>query len=238
LEGCIQFLKRPDQIDRWYAEEGIAKGILDRGEFERFYLDEENLRQRAEKWMPNVACNVKNVAANFPETMNQCFWFFFASKTRESILMWSHYAKQHEGIVIEFDTDKSPFSYLPKELHLEVEYRTEKASFCYNSDDNILKKELLKVAKRKWKDWGYESEVRFAFPVSVCSSSKFVCLSPSAIRSVTFGCRHMKNGLTDDLRAFLEELHTPRFRHVGIWDAEPAVKEFRLEFVSRRSETL
>jgi hypothetical protein len=68
--------------------------------------------------------------------------------------------------------------------------------------------------------------------------AKFVPLDdPTTIRSITFGCRHMKHGLTDDLRGILEELHTPRFKHIGIWDATVAPQQFRLDFVQRRPET-
>jgi len=235
LESCIEFLRRPDQIDYWYRKEGLPKGC-DRKDLERAYLDDQSIQERAAKCLSNLEANVGQTAANFPQTMNQFFWFFFASKTRESILNWSHYACQHEGIVIEFETEQPPFSSLPRELHLNVDYKIEKASFCWSNDIEAVKRELLKVASRKWRDWGYEEEVRFAFPVTVCSGSKFVGLQPTTVRSVTFGCRHMKNGLTENLRSVLNELHTPRFKHVGIWEAAPKTKEFALDFILRRTE--
>jgi hypothetical protein len=236
LESCLKFLCQPEQIEHWYQIEGLPKG-LSRSEFEIAYLDSQSLRNRATTCMLDIESKARQTSANFPQIINQFFRFFFASKTRESILNWSHYACEHQGVAIEFETEQSPFSHLPRELKLDVQYKAEKSSFYWSNDIEITKRELLNVASRKWKDWEYESEVRFAFPVTVCSESRFVGLHPKAVRSITFGCRHMKNGMTESLRTLMSELHSTSYQHVGIWEAIPKANEFALDFVLRRAET-
>lgn len=75
------------------------------------------------------------------------------SEVRDSILMWSHYANEHKGICIGFDTSKSMFK-----LAWQVEYLNEfpVVSRPSDSNDTLLKKTLLSKAAC----WAYEKEWR------------------------------------------------------------------------------
>ena len=78
-------------------------------DFRVFELDASN-------WIPRLVDNIPlNVAAaqeNFAEKFSAYFRLFFASKTSDSILMWSHYGEHHTGVVVEFETHYRPFSEL------------------------------------------------------------------------------------------------------------------------------
>lgn len=238
LESCIQFLRRPDQITYWYAKEGNARGFSDLTAYEGFYLEETKLRQRAESLMQKVPQNVERARQNFANTFSRNFRLFCASENRDSILMWSHYAEDHKGVAIEFDTHNRPYSHLPDYL-LTVKYSPSKVPFRYdgNCDENQMQKQLFAVAGTKSPHWEYEQEVRFIVPLKLCVDSQFVLLDDlTVIRSITFGCRHMKDGLTETLSGILGELDSEHFKHVGIWDANAARHTFALEFVQRRSE--
>jgi len=155
-----------------------------------------------------------------------------------SILMWSHYANDHKGVVVEFDTEKVPFSYLPDYL-LPVKYKTDKERFCHGNDGEEFKEQLFNVVETKSSHWEYEEEVRLVIPLTRCVDSKFLQLEDTKIiRSITFGCRHMSDGFTADLRGIFERLDTSDFRHVAIWDATTAPQKFCLDFALRRPERL
>jgi hypothetical protein len=75
------------------------------------------------------------------------------SEVRDSVLMWSHYANEHKGICIGFDTSKSMF-----QLAFQIEYQDKFPiiSRPSDSDNTLLKKYLL----TKSLCWAYEKEWR------------------------------------------------------------------------------
>ena len=110
-----------------------------------------------------------------------------------SILMWSHYSKNHTGFCLEFDPDKIIFSiedYIKKEVYgernrslsdeqkeklvieLNKESRRKVESLypvCYFDDvekyRTLLSGKIInKAALLKYKDWSYENEWRIVYP--------------------------------------------------------------------------
>lgn len=74
------------------------------------------------------------------------------SEDPSNILMWSHYASNHSGICIGFDTDYKPFRSAS-----QVSYSDGRPSAEFNSEpENLLKRVLL----TKSKHWSYEKEWR------------------------------------------------------------------------------
>lgn len=114
------------------------------------------------------------------------------TKNPISILMWSHYAEEYSGVMIEFDKENEFFEGL-----FEIDYRKNRPikdySFFANSDEPIRLSELCV----KPKDWEYEQEIRIARSLADC---KMVNDSPEypiyvlelpteCIKSITFGER-------------------------------------------------
>lgn len=84
------------------------------------------------------------------------------SATCESVLMWSHYADEHRGICIEFDTSELPHNQLSN-----VRYdgdRSVKASDVYawklGGDESAAKRAFDTHFYSKAPDWHYEQEWR------------------------------------------------------------------------------
>jgi len=114
------------------------------------------------------------------------------TKNPSSILMWSHYAEEYAGVMIEFDRDHEFFQGI-----FEVDYRKNRPikdySFFSNSEDPIRLSELC----IKPKDWEYEQEVRIARSLGDCvmvnDSPKYpiyvLDLPSECIKSITFGER-------------------------------------------------
>lgn len=101
------------------------------------------------------------------------------SKKCDNILMWSHYADKHKGIVLGFDTSKEPL------IHARaVEYPVDNELYKF-SIENPFDKSLVESLFRKAKDWEYEAEVRYVNP----NGPGLVEYSYDALKIVCFGCR-------------------------------------------------
>jgi len=97
------------------------------------------------------------------------------TETYDNLLMWSHYADEHKGIVVEFDVDiKDPFSLFstvdaPKSANAKfdkVRYRKRR-----NYPYTITKSNINDVAEHyyltKSDEWIYEKEYRFIVPFTM-----------------------------------------------------------------------
>lgn len=122
--------------------------------------------------------------------------FSLASTT---VLMWSHYAEQHKGLCIEYDSSKIG-------LLAKVQYAsTNERALC--SVKGPSQREAVSVLTTKGSEWSYEQEVRRFEGISNCdatfnsSLNRFVFtkgLPPEAIRGIYFGLR-FDPVLMDDL---------------------------------------
>ena len=85
------------------------------------------------------------------------------SKTQQSLLMWSHYADEYAGAVIEFDEEHDFFC-----GKIDVEYRTSRP--INDISAYITAGEAMPVAELcvKSVQWEYEEEVRLARQLSDC----------------------------------------------------------------------
>lgn len=94
------------------------------------------------------------------------------SETKDNLLMWSHYADSHRGVVIEFDVEESePFTLfnMPKKSGFSSKWIFERVNYrktrwledpALKSDDDIMKHYIL----TKSDEWIYEKEHRFILP--------------------------------------------------------------------------
>lgn len=97
-----------------------------------------------------------------------------------SLLMWSHYAKQHKGIVLQFEIAKDPEAMLNA---MKVDYSDEYPVLNLAED---LQGQLQKIILRKFTDWYYEKEWRLLI---INGASTYLKFQPKALTGVIFGCR-------------------------------------------------
>ncbi|MFQ2729779.1 DUF2971 domain-containing protein [Aeromonas caviae] len=106
-------------------------------------------------------------------TMNGVISF---SETQRNLLMWAHYADDHKGMCIGFDTDEILFDDTKEKLKQyakiqKVNYDTVRHDF-FEDMKNIKKPDLLhhyivnKVMLTKGDSWIYEKEHRYLIPTS------------------------------------------------------------------------
>jgi hypothetical protein len=124
------------------------------------------------------------------QQLNQLIGILSLSRVRNSLLMWSHYADQYAGAVVEFDGSHEFFS-----GQVDIEYRPTRPRRHLNS---YLAGMPIPVAElcAKSDQWAYEREVRIIRPLSECQEASndprgfpvFVRTIPvEAIKSVILG---------------------------------------------------
>jgi tetratricopeptide (TPR) repeat protein len=144
----------------------------------------------------------------------------------DSLLMWAHYAAEHRGFVIEFDTahpffDRGSGSEKPEGLY-PVRYTDQRPTLSLS--------EYYRAVLYKSPDWAYENEWRLLLPLSEAANSDFTDaqgqpvhlfdVPPESVSSVIVGCRAPES-LADELADLL--LSDPRYAHTRLLvaDEEP-----------------
>lgn len=109
------------------------------------------------------------------------------SEVRDNLLMWSHYAKNHTGLCIEFDIPVS-------DSIVEVKYRNNYPIITYSDllIDSDREKKLIQVMNVKSLDWAYEKERR----LYIKNGGKEYDL-PGDITSIYFGCKCDENNINE-----------------------------------------
>lgn len=93
-----------------------------------------------------------------------------------NLLMWSHYASEHSGIVVEIDCESSPFDFqnqisrvsLNSGFPEKVRYSNLRPGKVFDEDaiNDIFDKKFIKsIALTKSNDWIYEKEYRFILDI-------------------------------------------------------------------------
>jgi hypothetical protein len=125
---------------------------------------------------------------------------FCASGTRDSLLMWAHYADHHRGAVLEFQGDAVKDS--PLIVAKPVRYSKDRPLVCRSGEDLVersLMAPLLEVTNRilddlvytKSPEWQYEEEYRLAIPFFLpkgATDGLFRFYSEELV-AIYFGCR-------------------------------------------------
>lgn len=137
------------------------------------------------------------------------------SKIKDDILMWSHYADEHKGVVIGLELSQDPAFFLMPEVITYVD-RYEPLNYMadpYNSVSHAL--------SYKSTHWEYEQEVRvYKVP------SRAYQISPAAIKDISFGLKTSN----EDVLLIKEACENKKLTHVKFYKAEKVHGAFRMEF--------
>ncbi|OTG80798.1 hypothetical protein B9T31_15985 [Acinetobacter sp. ANC 4558] len=136
------------------------------------------------------------------ETLITCF-----NSNPLSILMWSHYANQHTGFMIEFKIPLNESIFLPLPIRYTNEYPDIKLSFSefqdilHNSEENkdLIYKTATSIFFQKSKEWAYEKEFRLIGNPNWKSKEqidpRLLKFDPKFISSITLGLNFNKDYL-------------------------------------------
>jgi Protein of unknown function (DUF2971) len=224
-QRCEAFLRQDHNVEMWYQREGRQRGFTNKKAFKHWYL--KDISRRAAALLPKVPRNVERVRKNFANDFSEKWRLICGSCIPESILMWTHYAANHSGIVLEFDTEEPPFSKLGKYI-FRVTYSEKKPNYVYSNKERDFQKQLFTVATTKAVAWEYEQEIRVIVVASrtALRLKQYLPVTAGSIKGVYLGCRASPD-IRAGIRAALNRMH---FRHVRLIQAELDPAEYALTF--------
>jgi hypothetical protein len=165
------------------------------------------------------------------EVIEESFWIYCLTATREPILLWSHYADGHKGMALHFRP-------LPFPVLFDVNYSEKYPEYRYPSADATAVDEATKaMLHTKAMQWKYEEEYRVIRSVSSPKieqvyrdmgwawEGQIATLPDSALVGVTLGAAMPKEAVRE-LTAELSD----RRPLVEVWQAAAALKTYTLEF--------
>lgn len=159
---------------------------------------------------------IDGTLSNFAETLSPHFGVLSLSRCRDNILMWSHYADNHSGFVVGFDSSNSFFDPVNGKTIdglRPVIYSTERAVAPENgfqfSDEAERREANQSLFFTKSADWAYEQEMRILSDPSsadrriVRENQTDICLlsfARDAVKEIVIGARLP----TESLERFVE----------------------------------
>ena len=228
IKGMLQ---RDDIIHNYFQHIGATYGFSTFEDFKKAWLAKD-LEAFAKRRLPSIHQNVLAAKKEFADFFTQ-YWRIICTNTRNnSILMWSHYAKKHSGIVVEFDILKPPFSEMPPDCIAPVDYSVNKADFVHHDRGEEFRRAQFLVAFRKASKWGYEKEVRILVPKAELPDGRTLQITPLSIKSVILGSRIDPKQKSRICALLLRS----KFRHVTLKIAELHESKYtlRIKVVPRR----
>lgn len=167
LQGSIRFTQPSAFNDPF---ELLPEIVMPVGELERplpisFDIMAKRRRPRVGE-LENVPdeCGTSDATSReIVQQLNSLIGILCLSRTKESLLMWSHYADQYAGAVIEFDGSHEFFAGL-----VDVEYRSRRPKrhlSVYSDADGPIPISELCVKSDQWE---YEREIRVIRCLSEC----------------------------------------------------------------------
>jgi Protein of unknown function (DUF2971) len=152
----------------------------------------------------------------FRQALGQALGILSLTEDAANTTMWSHYASQHYGVVIEFDEEHPWFN--QKVTPTDDLRHLERVSYVQNPRPRTWKQVSgIDMLYTKTYEWSYEREWRIIRPLKEGTevSPGIFCFDvpPEAIRGVIFGCRTMP-GLENQIRNSLAA--NPALAHVRL----------------------
>lgn len=161
---------------------------------------------------PNLLQKFKDAVGNVMNRHGICCF----SKKNADLLMWSHYADCHTGICLEFDVTKdSGFFTFPINVHYQDAYPK-----IDISEEDKYKEYVITLISTKYSEWSYEEEIRI-----MKDSNKAYSFEPSALISVTFGCK-VEDAVIEEVKHVVEA--NLNLKHVKFYKAVMDDTDFKL----------
>jgi hypothetical protein len=168
-------------------------------------------------------------------TFSKGFRVLCCSHREDSILMWSHYAAKHTGMVVEFEVDEL-FPGMPLATYFrEVRYRSSPPTISGLHADVQSFEEAMELAlTTKALEWAYEEEVRIMMPVTLLQGEKdhrYRVFDPKSIKRVIVGC--MMDAQSSEYQGIDRLADQSQYRHVVFQRAALHGEDYRLQFATR-----
>ena len=208
-------------IEEEYYKNPIISAFISKEAFINLALtQEESVKNAVVGIEPHV---VKLLPGMLQKTANSLLGAFSLSEICDHELMWSHYAEEHKGYVVGFDSSHPFFNQKKSSIdelrHLrKIEYRDKPPVI------NLMKtngSELFFVKSSKWK---YEAEWRMLLPLS--DSTEVIDKNPYAIYLFKFPATAVKRiilgaRVSDENMSIIRSLVAEKeFAHIELYRAQ------------------
>lgn len=180
----------------------------------------------------------------FSDVINLHLRIACMSRNPSSPIMWSHYATQHAGYVIEYNLPQvvhkkvdyeelKPFYYSTKKIKQAILSKTPdiskseiegKIKELLLSDDSYMKN-LMKAIFTKHTDWRYEEEYRFINVNETGVSDKYIDLNIGTqnVNSIILGFRFDHAKYDGELKRIIDSTYEGA---LTVYKAEPSLDEY------------
>ena len=223
-DDVIRDMKKQDyHIRGLFDFEGSQRGFTDYEQYRSWYL--ENFEDRFEQLKDARRQLINTGKKDFAQIFSKDWRLICFSRIRDSIIMWSHYADEHKGVVIEFDTCKEPFYNSNGDVIIvSVKYSKNKPKYIHSHDYKKYENNINNIARSKFTDWKYESEVRIIVPNGILKDNKFLNIPVKSIKSVMCGCRIDPS----HRMRLIEMLAKDPFKEIDIYQSSIDEKTYKL----------
>lgn len=154
----------------------------------------------------------------------------------DNLLMWAHYAQNHKGFAIEFESDHEFFH---QQLSPSDELRYVRKVQYLDQRPNIrisTFEDATNIFSTKSKDWEYEREWRIMRPLqhadqvipSTDGAIHLFSFPPDCITGILFGCR-MSQEIKQEMFEYLNSEEA--YSHIQMLDSVLDEREFKLNTV-------
>ncbi|MFQ1694493.1 DUF2971 domain-containing protein [Aeromonas veronii] len=138
-------------------------------------MDKDDKSYRMFKRILGESASIKN---SYDTLLKQC-GVVSLSETQHNLLMWAHYADQHKGICIGYNSNvlenvtfpdfyKLPLTQKPLKVNYDIKKTFEyEYDIDFKNQNTLMKSILTKVLTMKGDDWIYEKEHRFIIPLNI-----------------------------------------------------------------------
>src|SRR5574337_63637 len=148
-----------------------------------------------------------------------------------NLILWSHYAKKHTGILIKFNTELITVNGVKLSERLEkVIYSNDMIKIPDNFSTlgrDAQQEIIFKNTYRKFTDWIYEEEYRAIVDFDHAENKRYIELVPESILEVVLG---MNCDLATELSA-QSILKNDEYRHVKFKRSFLHEKEYKMKYV-------
>lgn len=157
--------------------------------------------------------------------LSEHFKLICGSEKNDEILMWSYYAKSHEGIVIEYDLMMEPFNSIPDKFPVSYSSIREKYFITKGMALEHFEEQFLKLASMKAPYWKHEKEYRFILTKNLITDQNYFNITPECIISVTFGF-NCKKSTVNEVRDICE---CERYSHLKYYKVNLHLDQYKIE---------
>ncbi|HTO15222.1 MAG TPA: DUF2971 domain-containing protein [Edaphocola sp.] len=184
-----------------------------------------------------------NYSEKMKESWNKYFGILSLTQSNENITMWSHYAQNHAGFVIEFDPNHEFFNKKRNENDSlgylrEVKYSDKRPNIelvnTLESENELIEYIASHILYTKSVHWSDELELRLIYNLKnsekkLLSNGQEIylfTLPPKAIKNIFIGV----NATIEMIEKIENVIKSKDYAHVHIWLGKLDLKEYKIKF--------